>query len=185
MQRIVLISIKIIVTVAGINLILSKAVPTVSYANTQKAENCYMINAAGAVVNLSNLCPDSQRSQSKTPEVFTARIKRRYGGIPVIDVTFNGQQQFEMIVDTGATQTSITPAMADQLGLIPVDSQIVQVASGEAVRLPVGRVTSIEVSGAILGDTQVLIAPLPLLGQNFFSHYDVTIRQNVVEFHVR
>jgi aspartyl protease family protein len=176
MQRIVLFLIKMIVTLAEINFL--------PQASAQEAE-CYMINSAGAVVNLSNLCLQDQRSHSNTPEVFTARIKRRYGGIPVIDVTFNGQQQFEMIVDTGATQTSITPAMANQLGLVPVGSQIVQVANGEAVRLPIGRVTSIEVSGATLGDTQVLIAPLPLLGQNFFSRYDMTIRQNVVEFHVR
>ncbi|MUL38370.1 retropepsin-like aspartic protease family protein [Gloeocapsopsis dulcis] len=178
MQQIILFFIKTIVTFAGINFVLPPAI-------AQEAENCYMIDSAGTVVNLSNLCPEYQRSQSKTPQIFTARIKHRYGGIPVIDVTFNGQQQFEMIVDTGATQTSITPAMANQLGLVPVGSQIVQVASGEAIKLPTGRVSSIEVSGAILGDSQVLIAPLPLLGQNFFSRYDVTIRQNVVEFHVR
>ncbi|MGF1676550.1 MAG: hypothetical protein ACFCUV_23155, partial [Rivularia sp. (in: cyanobacteria)] len=37
--------------------------------------------------------------------VFSSPIKRRVGGTPIIDVTFNGQQQFEMIVDTGASGT--------------------------------------------------------------------------------
>lgn len=178
MQRTILFFIQIFVTIAGINLLL----PRVS---AQEAEHCYMINSAGALVNLSKLCPEYQRSHSSTPQVFTAKIKRRHGGTPVIDVTFNGKQQFEMILDTGATQTSITPTMANQLGLVPVGSQRVQVANGEMIELPTGSVTSIEVNGAILNDSKVLIAPIPLLGQNFFSRYDVTIRQNVVEFHVR
>lgn len=177
MRRIILFFIKTIVAVAGINFIVPPAI-------AQEVETCYMIDSAGVVINLSQLCTEYQRSRT-TPQVFTAKIKRRHGGTPIIDVKFNGQQQFEMILDTGATQTTITAAMANQLGLVPVDSQIVQVASGEAVKLPIGRVASIEVGGAILSDTEVLVAPLPLLGQNFFSRYDVTIKQDVVEFHVR
>ncbi|OKH28472.1 retropepsin-like aspartic protease family protein [Chroogloeocystis siderophila] len=178
MQLPILLLIKITVTLVGINFI-------VPQANAQEAERCYMINATGTVVNLSQLCTNYQRSPLTTRQVFTAKIKRRYGGTPVIDVTFNNQQKFEMILDTGATQTTITSAKANQLGLIPVDSQRVQVASGEAVSLPIGRVESIEVGGAILRDTKVLVAPLPLLGQNFFSRYDLTIKQDVVEFHLR
>ncbi|MHC5830812.1 MAG: retroviral-like aspartic protease family protein, partial [Nostoc sp.] len=45
--------------------------------------------------------------------VFTAPIKRRIGGTPIVEVTFNGQQKFEMIVDTGASGTVITQEMAD------------------------------------------------------------------------
>ncbi len=178
MRRTILLLFKTTLTVLGINFI---ALP----ANAQEVESCYMINSTGAVVNLSQLCKNYQHLPPTTRQVFTAKIKRRYGGTPVIDVTFNNKQKFEMILDTGATQTTITEAMANHLGLVPVGSQIVQVASGEAVSLPIGRIESIEVGGAILRDTQVLVAPLPLLGQNFFSRYDLTIKQDVVEFHTR
>ncbi|MEB3211436.1 MAG: hypothetical protein VKL39_08770, partial [Leptolyngbyaceae bacterium] len=40
--------------------------------------------------------------------VFRAPIVRRAGGTPVVMVTFNGNQTFEMIVDTGASGTVIT-----------------------------------------------------------------------------
>ncbi len=33
------------------------------------------------------------------------KIKRRRGGCPVVDVTFNGDHEQEMIVDTGASMT--------------------------------------------------------------------------------
>lgn len=118
--------------------------------------------------------------------VFTAPIKRRIGGTPIVEVTFNGQQQFEMIVDTGASGTVITQQMADALGIVPVGKAKANTASSRAVEFPVGYVNSMAVGGVIVNKVAVAIAGAELetglLGHDFFGNYDVTIKRNVVEF---
>lgn len=123
-------------------------------------------------------------------QVFQAPIKRRASGTPVIDVSFNGTQQFEMIVDTGASGTVITQQVAVALGVLPVSKTKANTASDTAVEFLVGYVDSIEVGGALLKDVPVAIAPSPeletgLLGHDFFGNYDVTLKRDVVEFRPR
>jgi predicted aspartyl protease len=122
------------------------------------------------------------------PEVFRAPIKRRIAGTAVIEVTFNGKHTFEMIVDTGASGTVITPLMADKLGVVPQGALVVDTPSAKGVKFSTGRVNSMEVAGAAVSNVRVAIAPqldMGLLGQDFFSHYDVILKQNVIEFHTR
>ncbi len=118
--------------------------------------------------------------------VFTAPIKRRIGGTPIVEVTFNGQQKFEMIVDTGASGTVITQEMANALGIVPVGKAKANTASSRAVEFPVGYVNSMAVGGVIVNKVAVAIAGTELetglLGHDFFGNYDVTIKRNVVEF---
>lgn len=119
--------------------------------------------------------------------VFQAVIKRRVGGTPVIDVTFNGTQQFEMIVDTGASGTVITQQAAGALGVVSVAKAKADTASARDVEFGLGYVDSIEVGGAVIKDVQIAIAPSPeleigLLGHDFFGNYDVTVKRYVVEF---
>ncbi len=120
------------------------------------------------------------------PEVFTAPIKRRLGGTPIVEVTFNGQRQFEMIVDTGASGTVITQEMANTLGVLPVGKAKANTASSRGVEFPVGYVNSMAVGGVIVNKVAVAIAGAELetglLGHDFFGNYDVTIKRNVVEF---
>jgi len=122
--------------------------------------------------------------------VFQAAIKARHGGTPVVDVTFNGSTQFEMIVDTGASGTVITQQMAAVLGVVPIGKTTANTASDRHVEFSIGNVDSIEVGGAVVNNVAVAIAPtanldLGLLGQDFFSNYDVTIKRDVVEFRPR
>lgn len=122
--------------------------------------------------------------------VFQAAIKSRHGGTPVVDVTFNGDEQFEMIVDTGASGTVITQQMAAALGVVTVGKARANTASDRNVEFAVGNVRSIEVGGAVVNNIPVAIAPaanldMGLLGQDFFSNYDVTIKRDVVEFRPR
>lgn len=122
--------------------------------------------------------------------VFQATIKRRAGGTPVIDVTFNGTQQFEMIVDTGASGTVITQDTAAALGVVAVATAKANTASARSVEFPIGYVNSISVGEAVVTDVPVAIAPSPeletgLLGHDFFGDYDVTIKRDVVEFRPR
>ncbi len=119
--------------------------------------------------------------------VFRAAIKRRVGGIPVIDATFNGTQQFEMIVDTGASGTVLTQQVATALGVVPIATAKANTANAKGVEFPIGYINSIEIGGAVVKGLPVVIAPSTaletgLLGHDFFGNYDVTIKRDVVEF---
>jgi predicted aspartyl protease len=121
--------------------------------------------------------------------VFTAPIKRRQRGTPVIDVTFNGTQTFEMVVDTGASGTVITQAMAKSLNIVPNGTVTANTASAKGITFRTGTVESIAVDGAVERKVRVAIGgaelEMGLLGQDFFSQYDVSLKQDVVEFHRR
>jgi len=147
-------------------------------------------NAAATPIAPSPKAPTTQPNTSpENARVFKAPIKRRVRGTPVIDVTFNGSQTFEMVLDTGASGTVITQAMAQSLGIVSQGEVKANTASAKGVRFRTGTVESIAVNGAVERNVQVAIAgpdlEIGLLGQDFFSRYDVSIRQNVVEFHSR
>ncbi|MDY6900983.1 MAG: retroviral-like aspartic protease family protein [Cyanobacteriota bacterium] len=129
--------------------------------------------------------------QEQKPQVmaFRAPIKRRIGGTPIIDVTFNGKQRFEMIVDTGASGTVITQQMARLLGVIAVGKAKANTASAQSVEFPIGYVDSMEAGGVKIKKVPVAIAGSELqnglLGHDFFGNYDITIKSDVVEFRPR
>ncbi|MGB3494427.1 MAG: retropepsin-like aspartic protease [Elainellaceae cyanobacterium] len=136
----------------------------------------------------------SQPTPAPTPSssggrVYSAPIVSRSGGTPVVLVTFNGSQPFEMIVDTGASGTVITQSVAIALGVRPVGETSVATASSNNVTFQLGYVDSMEVGGSRQGRTLVAIAgpslDIGLLGHDFFGRYDVTVRQDVVEFRER
>ena len=132
--------------------------------------------------------PDSVVAPDQS--VFQAIIKRRVGGTPVIDVTFNGTRQFEMIVDTGASGTVITQQTAAALRVVPVAKAKANTASARDVEFAIGYVDSIEVGGAVVKNAPIAIAPSAeletgLLGHDFFGNYDVTFKRDVIEFRLR
>lgn len=132
--------------------------------------------------------PTTQSQTNKDhKQVFKTPIKRRQRGTPVVDVTFNGTQTFEMVVDTGASGTVITPTMAKSLNIVPDGEVQANTASAKGVKFSTGKVESIAVGGAVAQNVQVAIGgsnlEIGLLGQDFFGKYDVSIKQGVVEFH--
>jgi hypothetical protein len=131
----------------------------------------------------------SPQTKTETPKVFKVLVKRRIDAKAVIDVTFNGNQTFEMIVDTSASGTIITAAMAKSLGVVQEAEVITETADGEGVTLPIGKVKSIDVAGAVQQDFPVAIGgtevEVGLLGQDFYSKYDVLFRQDAIEFRPR
>ncbi len=165
--------------------------------------NGCLVNLPGANVNLSKLCGQgSGGSAGSIPggtvrptdppaanqSVFRAPIKRLSGRAPVIEVTFNGNRKFEMIVDTGADSTLITKAMARALQLPIIGQERFGLANGSTVTMSVGRLTSMAVDGAVLRNVEVAIADdmdAGLLGHDFFGNYDVQIKKDVVEFRKR
>lgn len=158
--------------------------PSPSYA--QQHQGCYMLDSSGNSVDLSALC--GSNAPGATSGIFRAPIKRRQGGIPVIEVKLNNQETVEMMVDTGASATLLTPKMAKKLGVEPEGVVLANTPSDRGVPFAMGRLRSINAAGAIAKDVVVLIAPAlstGLLGQNFFERYDVVIKENVVEFRDR
>jgi predicted aspartyl protease len=134
------------------------------------------------------LAPPTIKQQDEQ-QVYTVGIKRRIGGTPIIEVTFNGTQPFEMIVDTGASGTVITQNMANALGVVEVGKTKANTANSKGVEFPIGYVDSMEVAGAKVNHVAVAIASADLetglLGHDFFGDYDITIKRDVVEFRPR
>ena len=117
--------------------------------------------------------------------VVQVPIIRRAGRTPVIAVSFNDSQTYEMILDTGASGTLITRRMANDLNLRPNGEIVASIADGSQVRFPTGRVSSISVAAARVSEVDVAIADdmeIGLLGHDFFGNYDIRIGKDVVEF---
>lgn len=173
--------VSILIAIAGISFL-----PFAAFS--QEQQGCFMLGANGQRIDLSSLCSNSSSGEVALSGIYRAAIKRRNAGIPVIDVTFNGGQTFEMMVDTGASSTVLTEEAANALKLVPDGVILVSTPSDSNVTMSTSRVASIAAGGAIAKNLSVAIAPvldLGLLGQNFFGNYDVVIKQDVVEFHTR
>jgi predicted aspartyl protease len=114
------------------------------------------------------------------------KIKYRYSGIPIIDVTFNRKHKYEMMVDTGCSRTLIPAKMAKALKVKPVGKGYSTVADGRIVEFELGYINSVEVGGVKRTDLKVTIGggEPGLLGQDFYGKYKVIIdpHTNEVEF---
>ena len=84
-------------------------------------------------------------------------IVRRLHGTPVIEVVFNGQRSYEMILDTGASRTLITRQMANELGIIATEKMIAATASESEVVFDIGQVHLVAVGQITLQDAKVSI----------------------------
>lgn len=160
-------------------------------ALAQEAE-CYIEDSKGRKVDLGGICGRPANVNpgivSGGEKVIRIPIKNRRGNTPIVDITFNGNQTFEMILDTGATGTVITQAMASSLKIRPFTSIRAQVADGSTVIFPVGFVQSIGVVGATVKNIPVAIAAeiqVGLLGNDFLNGYDVKIKRDSIELYQR
>ena len=160
------------------------------------AQSCYMVTASGQRVSLGTICgeapapdttqsPTLKRVQPPTQDgIYRTKIKRRLASTPVIDVAFNGRV-FEMILDTGASNTLITRKMAEALKLRPQGYRQVVIADGTTLKFPVTTINSATAGGMPARKLTVTVAEnadIGLLGHDFFSKYDVKIKRQVIEF---
>nr|WP_274381933.1 retropepsin-like aspartic protease [Myxacorys almedinensis] len=122
-------------------------------------------------------------SYSAGDAVYRVKIKYRKHRIPVIDVIFNGSQRYEMMVDTGASNTMINEEMAERLGVKIVGTSKAQTAAG-VTDVNIGFLNSISVGNNTIVDVPVSIGPLEvgLLGHDLFGDCDLSIKRDVVEF---
>ena len=183
-----------------------------SLAVTALADNstCFMLDSNGNQINLGSLCQSAptNRSNYQTPQhnrqnnynrdslyrernskgVYIVPIKSRRGGIPVIDVKFNNRHVFEMMLDTGASDIVITKQMAKALRVQHYQNVWVSTPSNNRVAMSSGFVYSVGVAELSLSNPLVITSPtmdMGLLGQSFFSGYDMTIKSDTIEFRER
>jgi predicted aspartyl protease len=133
----------------------------------------------------SGISVDSAIAENIAPSApggtHRATIKYRQSRIPVIDVVFNGTRQFEMMVDTGASGTMITPDMAEELRATIIGTTTAMTPAGPT-EVAIGQIKSIQVGGHVVRNVRVAIGPVRLLGHDFFDSCDISIKQDVVEF---
>ncbi|NEQ76682.1 MAG: hypothetical protein F6K23_28800 [Okeania sp. SIO2C9] len=167
-------------------------------AIAQEYPGCFLLDEFGnrrdLTISVCGLFPEELPEEVSTSStvaegIYEIPIKSRRGGSPVIDVTFNGNQTYEMILDTGASSTLITQEMATALKVLPFDKRTFTLADGKNVELGIGIVSSISAGGLTINQFNVAVAPPDkekgLLGQNFFGSYDMTIKEDVVELRAR
>lgn len=156
----------------------------------QERNGCFIRDSRGNTIELGHLCGNTTpQTKPKPPSAGTFRIpiKRREGGTPIVDVTFNGKKSFEMLFDTGATETVITPDMAKILG-VRIEGTVPVATAGGVIQAGIGRVSSAHIGSFVVKDMTIGISPhLPigLLGQNFYGSHDITIKKDFIEFHIR
>jgi clan AA aspartic protease (TIGR02281 family) len=113
-------------------------------------------------------------------------------GVWFAEVTLNGTRQARFVVDTGATSCTISPALAEELGItIPDDAPVIQVVTmngrteGRLVSLDSIRVGEIEAT-----DVATVVQPFEpgidgILGNTFLARYAVTIDARRRLLHLR
>lgn len=177
-------------------LLVSAAFYPQGLATAQEEPGCFARTRSGRLINLNQICnfPEVVTPTGGTAVlpgaagVYQVPIIRRQEGIPVVLATFNDSQPFPMMIDTGASGTVITSQMANILGVIPSKRGLANTPSQQNVEFDLGEVISVNVGGAVANNLTVAIAPaleVGLLGQDFFGQYDVTIKEDVVEFRIR
>ena len=175
-------------------------------AIAQDSSGCFMITSQGKRINLDSLCGSSDRTENRATQTGSQSpsnasrakvdingtikipIKRRLKGIPIVDVTFNSDRVYEMMLDTGASNTLITAEMARSLNVTPYNFADFVIADGSTVRFPVGEVKSIEIGSLKIQVMPVTIAvksDIGLLGNDFFGHVDIKIGRSEIELSPR
>lgn len=164
-----------------------------NYATAQKKIEEYQQNLATVKRQAAGEAPassgNSATSAANRPNGLVARIPilGRAGGTPVVPVTLtgnSGRQQFQMLFDTGATGTLITPAMANAVGVVIVDQATFTVADGRQVTMPIGYVDTLQVGDLVVRDVLVGIGgDMALLGQNIYGEYGISLGASRIDLY--
>ena len=135
-----------------------------------------------------NLTNPTRVTSSSSLDIFTIPIQKKLGGVPLIEVTFNDNHQVQMLLDTGASNTLLTAAVATQLQLQPSGTAQAKTANG-TVNFQVGNVDKIRFGAGEVKNIRVAIGqndlPYGLLGHDVYDGYDITIRESSIEFRKR
>jgi predicted aspartyl protease len=119
---------------------------------------------------------------------FSIPIIKKLDNIPVVAVTFNGQHRFEMLLDTGASRTLITRAMATQMNLQSQGKTQAKTASGIS-EFDIVNLDSVQFGQGVTNNITVSVGKddlnYGLLGHDVYKGYDITLKENVIVFNRR
>jgi clan AA aspartic protease (TIGR02281 family) len=120
-------------------------------------------------------------------DTFSIPIAQKLGGIPVIEVSFNSQKVL-MLLDTGASRTLITKSIAQKLQLQTTGMATAKTANGTAT-FSTTTIDKIKFGNGETNDVMVAVGqndlPYGLLGHDVYDGYDITIKENSIEFRKR
>jgi clan AA aspartic protease (TIGR02281 family) len=120
-------------------------------------------------------------------DMFSIPISQKLGGIPVIEVNFNNQKVL-MLLDTGASRTLITKSIAQKLQLQTTGMATAKTANGTAT-FSTATIDKIKFGSGERNDVMVAVGqndlPYGLLGHDVYDGYDITIKENSIEFRKR
>jgi clan AA aspartic protease (TIGR02281 family) len=128
-----------------------------------------------------------QIATSPQTDTFSIPIAQKLGGIPVIEVSFNSQKVL-MLLDTGASRTLITNSIAQKLQLQTTGLATAKTANGTAT-FSTAKIDKIKFGDGETNDVMVAVGqndlPYGLLGHDVYDGYDITIKENLIEFRKR
>lgn len=154
-----------------------------NYAIAQQKVQEYQQNLALAERRASGEMPNNTPTMANVDRppglVASIPIVGQMGGTRIVPVTLTGNggtQQFNMLFDTGASLTLITPEMADAVGALVIGSIPVTVADGRQVQIPLGYIDTLKVGDLVVRDLRVGIGgDVALLGQDVYGEYGLSI----------
>jgi clan AA aspartic protease (TIGR02281 family) len=147
----------------------------------RKAVNFVSKSAQPAVVTSTQAAVLPQR------ESFSIPIREKLSGVPVVEVTMDGQK-VPMLLDTGASHTLITQSVAKRLKVQVEGVSQSETANGTAT-FDIGTIDKIKFGAAEVHDIRVAIGQddllYGLLGHDVYDGYDITFKENSIEFRKR
>ncbi len=108
----------------------------------------------------------------------------RQGNVFLVRARLNGRRDVIFYLDTGASLTTISTAVAQELGIFfgPGSPTVTLRTASGTIQVPVATVETIHVGGAEARDVHVAVFDLPpgsqvvgLLGNSFLSHFQVQL----------
>ena len=148
------------------------------------------IHQQQAKENIAVLKANLQQQQAETDKIIRVPIKyfTSNRGSAVVEVVFNQQYTFDLIVDTGATNTTITQKMQRIMQLPTTGKQLCRVGDGRIVEFDVCQVNSLSVQKATVYHLDIDVATKErtsegLLGQDFLRNYEVRILKQEIHLY--
>lgn len=127
--------------------------------------------------------PEASRDQTQA-SVFSVPLER-IGSLLVVTIQVNGTRPAKMILDTGASHTILSYAVARDLGLWSLhrSASMTMHTAGGTVQAEILPIASITIGGAVVRNIEAVIHDLPeappdiegLLGLNVLHHFTVTL----------
>jgi predicted aspartyl protease len=130
---------------------------------------------------------DKKRHDRSLPTYVPLRLARQDRPILLVDVLINAQETYQFILDTGASQTVVSPELAQQMSIKDIKADSI-IGAGGTTHSSVGIVKSLSVGEASLRNITVIVADIfstlsqavgtkfdGILGFNFLSKFKLEI----------